>query len=58
MSTLMAETLEEAFRQFDLDGNGTLEESELKAAYEAAGRPVGTHPNLYAGALVPIIPFR
>jgi len=37
---LMGGNLEAVFRQFDLDGNGTLERDELKAAFEAAGRPV------------------
>ena len=34
-----ASQLEKAFKTFDLDGNGTLEQGELKAAFEAAGRP-------------------
>jgi len=35
---LMGPALEKAFKQFDLDGNGTLEPHELKAALKAAGR--------------------
>ena len=36
---LLEPILERVFKQFDADGNGTLEEHELKAAFEAAGRP-------------------
>jgi len=36
---LMGDELEKAFKQFDLDGSGTLDQSELKAAFRAAGRP-------------------
>ena len=36
---LLGSKLEKAFKTFDLDGNGTLEQGELKAAFEAAGRP-------------------
>lgn len=36
---LMAERLEKVFHHFDADGNGTLDPSELKAAFDAAGRP-------------------
>eukprot|EP00966_Prymnesium_polylepis_P238252 5510285-Prymnesium_polylepis.1 len=32
--------LETAFKEFDLDGNGTLNKDELSAAFEAAGRPM------------------
>jgi len=31
--------LEDVFRQFDTDSSGQLDEGELKAAFEAAGRP-------------------
>ena len=37
--------LEDAFRQFDTDGNGTLSEQELSEAYLAAGIPI-TDANL------------
>ena len=36
---LMAERLEKVFHHFDADGSGTLDPSELKAAFAAAGRP-------------------
>lgn len=36
---IMSADLERIFNQFDLDGNGTLDASELKAAFEAAGQP-------------------
>ena len=36
----MEGTLEKVFKQFDLDGNGTLDYDELSAAYEAAGRDI------------------
>ena len=36
---LLAGTLETVFRSFDTDNSGTLEPEELKAAFEAAGRP-------------------
>lgn len=35
----MAERLESVFRRFDADESGFLDASELKAAFEAAGRP-------------------
>uniref|UniRef100_A0A7S4JUT6 EF-hand domain-containing protein n=1 Tax=Prymnesium polylepis TaxID=72548 RepID=A0A7S4JUT6_9EUKA len=31
--------LEDSFKNFDLDGNGFLNEAELKSAFEAAGEP-------------------
>ena len=33
-------SLEAAFKQFDTDGSGTLDNDELKAAYAAAGQEV------------------
>ncbi len=38
--TLMDGALEKAFKEFDLDGNGTLDKKELFAAYQSTGRPV------------------
>ena len=38
MMQLLDGKLERAFKQFDLDGNGTLDKAELKEAFEAAGR--------------------
>merc|ERR1711981_950058 len=40
MKALLEPALEKAFGQFDLDGNGTLDKSELAQAYKAAGRNV------------------
>ena len=40
MKALLEPALEKAFKQFDLDGNGTLDKSELAQAYKAAGRSV------------------
>lgn len=37
--TAMCAKLEEVFKHFDKDGNGTLDADELKLAFEAAGRP-------------------
>lgn len=37
---LMGASLETAFKQFDADGSGKLDQQELRAAFEAAGRPV------------------
>jgi len=36
---MLTPDLERAFKQFDVDGSGTLSQGELKAAFEAAGRP-------------------
>jgi Ca2+-binding EF-hand superfamily protein len=36
---VMCATLEEVFKHFDKDGNGSLDADELAAAFEAAGRP-------------------
>ena len=33
-------SLEVAFKQFDLDGNGTLDKDELAAAFKAAGQEI------------------
>jgi actin-related protein len=40
LEKLMDGALEEAFKQFDTDGSGTLDADELIAAYKAAGMPV------------------
>ena len=40
IATLMDGSLEAAFKQFDTDGSGTLDNEELKAAYSAAGQEV------------------
>jgi len=40
MMELMDESLEDVFKQFDVDGNGTLSPEELQAAYAAAGREI------------------
>jgi len=40
MTTLLASNLEQAFKQFDLDGSGTLDAEELSAAYTSAGMPM------------------
>ena len=40
MMKLMDSNLDEAFKQFDLDGNGTLDADELASAYEAAGMTI------------------
>lgn len=37
---MMGASLETAFKQFDADGSGKLDQQELRAAFEAAGRPV------------------
>ena len=36
---LMGHQLERVFRRFDADGSGALDAAELRAAFEAAGRP-------------------
>lgn len=36
---LLEPSLERVFKSFDKDGSGTLDGSELRAAFEAAGRP-------------------
>ena len=38
-NTLMGPVLEQVFKHFDTDNSGNLDSSELKAAFEAAGRP-------------------
>jgi hypothetical protein len=40
LDKLMDGALEEAFKQFDTDGSGTLDAEEIIAAYKAAGMPV------------------
>lgn len=37
---MMDGALEEAFKQFDTDGSGSLDADELMNAYKAAGMPV------------------
>ena len=37
-ASLIGKHLEDVFKQFDTDGSGTLDHSELKAAFAAAGR--------------------
>ena len=38
-NSIIGPQLEAVFHHFDADGSGTLDQSELKAAFEAAGRP-------------------
>jgi Ca2+-binding EF-hand superfamily protein len=35
---LLGDSLEKAFKEIDIDGSGTLDFSEMKAAFEKAGR--------------------
>ena len=37
--TLVGPVLDQVFKQFDADNSGNLDVSDLKAAFEAAGRP-------------------
>jgi len=40
IAQLMNENLEKAFKQFDTDSSGALDAEELRAAYQATGRPI------------------
>ena len=40
MAKMLDGSLEEAFKQFDIDGNGSLDKDELSEAYNAAGMPI------------------